>query len=711
MIAPCYYLGGAFRIYQIRQSLLSKILLSVLSWYKTKQVAAWGLRRLMAKVSQSVNAGSEKYFMDSNPPNNESMRRIGALAFDLHKNHPEDLHCDLPASDGSMLGIETAEYRIDDHAVHFSSLEARNTVVASYTFSVNRESIGDDSKKWLWVAHALWLDETHHTDSAAGRLLALVHKSCDIFSIAASAVSLEPARVFDILHTVELSLPHIAEFSPDGIIKLSAAQYELTKNDMAAGEFFAKLESVLHERPEVCRAIHTRLRSEPVEASINLHRSVLVSLARTSPQESTQQALEDADASDIMLKSAAIWTLGQLLTLSLVPPNLCPVVSATIITNLSSPVSEVRQTAIRAAGHTAHLAAAFDESLVTLAESGDVEALYAVADALSRNWSAMKHSDKFHDWVRLLCKVPPIHKGTLDRFDHLLSRLVCDDSEFAVSCFTEWIAANAQAGTVTNQLSTLFGSMINELAKRRELLELVITNWFLSDNPRLAFAAAELLSYLGSRGLEKPKFSTQRLDELEEVDLLFLARRLVGFVVSPDHHLSLALSFLQTKDAPKRTFPFLGSLFVDELGYDYPLSTLEALESARVLLSEPEANKFLSGLIDAITKRIASLEALSRISELTPALGIQRQFAKARARQMGKMMEDAQKESVFLQLVSHIPVKAGTGFFSFHEAGYTDTTQMKSVSQSVELPRRAVLDTVGFEMTLLMLRNVRRERQ
>lgn len=645
-------------------------------------------------------------------PDAELTRMIGAIALDIHVNRPEELSCDLPtARQWSVPQAETADYQIDNNTVHFPSLEARNRIVAAHTFKEKGEALADDAQGWLSIAQDLWLNETDHPDSAAGRLLALVHETCDIFSIAASVISHQPIRVFEILHIIESAFPYIGELPPDGILTLCEAQYAPTKNDMAAWEFFSKLESVLKDQPEVCRAILARLRNEAVEATLNLHQTALVSLAKSSSEEAIRLALEDVEASNPNLKSAAIWTLGQLLTLSLIPPHVCPAVYSTIITNLSSPVDNVRQTAIRAAARAAHLTEAFDECLTTLAESADAGALYAVAEALNLNLAVMKDKTKYKDWVRFLCKVPPTDRGTIDRFDHILRRLISDESQrqFALSCFTEWVSANSQDAPLDSTIAKLFGSTISELAKCTELLELVITDWFLSDSQRLASAATGLLSYQEGHGLKEPKFSIERLDELEQDDLLFLARRLVGFVFSKDHRLSLAMSFLKTKNAQQRTFGILRSLFVDELGYDYPLSTMEALESAKAEETEPELITFLSGLIEAIKKRIDALDALPRIAELIPPPAIQRQFAKARAKEINKLMEDAQKDSVFIQLVTHIPVKAGTGFFSFHDGSYNEATQMQLHSQSVELPQRAVLDTVGYELSLTLLRSIKRE--
>ena len=184
---------------------------------------------------------------------------------------------------------------------------------------------------------------------------------------------------------------------------------------------------------------------------------------------------------------------------------------------------------------------------------------------------------------------------------------------------------------------------------------------------------------------------------------------MVGFILSENHLLSLTMSFLKTNDARQRTFGIVYSLLVDELGQDYPSSIVDALESAKSATTDTEWTAFYSRTIEAINGRIKALGALPRLAELTPPPKLQRQFAKARAKQMRDATEEAQKSSMMLQLVTRIPIKAGVGFFTFRDGGYTDTSHMQSFSHSITMPRRDTLDTVGYEIHRLLLRNVNRE--
>lgn len=237
----------------------------------------------------------------------------------------------------------------------------------------------------------------------------------------------------------------------------------------------------------------------------------------------------------------------------------------------------------------------------------------------------------------------------------------------------------------------------------------MITDWMLSDNKRLASAAATLLTHLSARKFKNPEFTTQRLDFLEHNDLLFLARRMLGFVYSEDDLLSLTMSFLKTRSAPQRVFGIARTLFVDELGKDYPSSTIKILESACEAAIENEWKDFYTSTASAIKSHISALEALPRLIELCPSPVLQRQFAKARAKQMSKVIEKAREGSIFRQITTEIPIKAGIGWFSFHDGNYTDVMRMQSFSHSVAIPLRETTDPIGSEINRLFLRNIKRE--
>jgi hypothetical protein len=430
-----------------------------------------------------------------------------------------------------------------------------------------------------------------------------------------------------------------------------------------------------------------------------------------NPQEAGKVALQDSESEIDLLRGAALWTLGRLIVLSLVDVEESPAIRDVIILNMSHSTENVRRTAMFAAASATPKTDAFVDELSKGGSSEDQVSLIAIAHAVWASLDEIKTKPYFQSWLRYLCKLPIELKGIVDQFDYVLSRLLSDDSyqDLALSCLAEWITSNGKGGPHDDSVPENFQISTTELARNPTVLSRLITDWFLADNRKLASAAAGLLRYLHVHGLNKPELSVERLDSLQTTELLFLARRLLGFVFYDDHLLSLSMSFFQTADAPNRTFPILHAMLVDEIGYDYPSSTIEALEAANAAEDRPEFRAFYSDTIQAITSRIKALDDLPRLIELRPPPTLQRQFAKARAKQISKGMMSERKRSILREIVTEVPIKAGIGWFSFRDGAYTEPSYLKSISHSVELPRRHTLDTVGSELRLWSMSQATRD--
>jgi hypothetical protein len=147
---------------------------------------------------------------------------------------------------------------------------------------------------------------------------------------------------------------------------------------------------------------------------------------------------------------------------------------------------------------------------------------------------------------------------------------------------------------------------------------------------------------------------------------------------------------------------------VDEIGYDYPYSTIETLKVAEASEQRQEYKTFYSNAIEAIGNQLKPLDALPHLVELSPLPNLQRQFAKARSKQMERVMQGERKKSIIRQILTEVPIKAGVGYFSFHDGTYSEPANLKSISHSVTLPRRNTLDTVGAELRLWSLSNAKR---
>src|SRR6266567_1254787 len=126
----------------------------------------------------------------------QTAKIIGELVLSLHASRSSDLTFILPPECCGMPEEITAYFSINGNTAYFTSIEERNSFLASYLFEKHREEFKSNLRQWLQTAHDVWRHEIGSSDSVAGRLLALVHDSEDILLIATSAIADGGIEVF-----------------------------------------------------------------------------------------------------------------------------------------------------------------------------------------------------------------------------------------------------------------------------------------------------------------------------------------------------------------------------------------------------------------------------------------------------------------------------------------------------------------------------------
>ncbi|WP_224960758.1 HEAT repeat domain-containing protein [Geomonas subterranea] len=643
----------------------------------------------------------------------EIVKTIGELVLKSHENVNSTLVITLPPGCPQLPQVRKYEFQIDGDTVVFASIEERNRFLASYLFDKHKDQYQLDTRQWLEKANDLWRHEICSSDKVAGRLLALVHDSEDIFLLAASAIADERLEVFTVLHLIEAALPYLHQIEPAPIIQLCGVQHEKTKKDLMAGAFLAQLQIKLCDMPESCRVLHSILQDKISDSTVALHQTTLLALASHAGEEAVRLALDDVNSENLILKRAAIWTLGRLLVCNKINKTKFAYAVEVLTLNISHPDEQVRRTAIYAAAESISITRKFDSVLLKMSKAGDQEVLAALSHHLFVNTKDLSDKEIFQKYIRQLCKLTPIFKGAVDNFDFILRELLAShrnqrNQQFVLSCLTEWIARNGQVTPRDTKFPDLFDSTVFEMVKAPELLSQIITEWLLSDDRKHASAAAGLLSKLWVHGYKSPEFDAKLLSTLKKSDFLFLVRRLLGFVNSEDHLLSLTISFLKSSNLQDWVLGFVHTILAEEVGIDYPESTIKRLEQEKSQTSDPRIVVLYSRVIQQIVSYMEAIEALPRIEELKPPPNVQRLFASAHAKQMNVVAKEARKNSIFAQICTEVPMKSGKGWFSFRDGGYTESSNLIPHSHSIALPLRHVLDAFGYEIRQMGFRLAKR---
>ena len=208
--------------------------------------------------------------------------------------------------------------------------------------------------------------------------------------------------------------------------------------------------------------------------------------------------------------------------------------------------------------------------------------------------------------------------------------------------------------------------------------------------------------------MKSPTFSPEVLNTFTSKDFRFLARRMLGYVISEEPLLSLTFSLLETDNATDRSFGWVYSLLTDEVGRDYAHATMDALKVRQEAANSPE-RELLAQIYAILLRRSTAMDDLTRLHELRPPMRLHRAIELNQAREMEEAMETANEKSIVRLISTVISMKAGRGWFSVSDNKVGPTQHLQSISHSVSLPKRALTDPVGYAIAGLHYRIAKRD--
>jgi len=594
--------------------------------------------------------------------------------------------------------------------IEFANLEARNRCVALATFQQVMPFNGTDAL--FHAAYELWRNEIGHPDSASGRLLGLASQNVSVLLEAAKVIVDKSRRVFDVLHLLEKALPHLSNIRAEDIVTVIDAQHEATKRDMAGGMIFNAIERRLQSESQLAWEIWCITRTNMSESMQNLYSTALQALMHTDQQSfALEKARQDAEYIDPLIARAALWTLGraiQVHKLSDCDLNDCV---AVLINKTSGVPTEIQQAAIRAVAHASLKDERLMIELVRLASEHSDYTLAVIADFLFMNQQDLPVSSlHFKPLLLSLVRLLPSQQDAINNFDWVLHQLYAtpEHRPLVLDCLSQWLIQHGGSSMNDKALIELFDQTIMQITNDKPGFQAVITRWLVAPEKQLAVACGGLISYLHIRGMKSPAFSPEVLDTFTSQDFKFLARRLLGYVISEEPQLALTFSLLETTNSPDRSFGWVYALLTEDVGRDYAQATMEALKMRQETAHSPE-KELLARIHAILLQRSSAIDHLPRLQELRPPMRLARAIALSRAREMEEAMETANEKSIVRSICTVIPMKAGRGWFSVSDSKVGPTQHLQSISHSVSLPKRALTDPVGYAIAGLHYRIGKRD--
>lgn len=633
---------------------------------------------------------------------------VGRLALRLHFQSSED----LDVEDESVLNIKDdtqapPSWTTQGNRLLFSSLSARNQCVALQFHRENIDpSIPVSEANVFNLAHELWRYEIGHADSAAGRFVALLDSRVKVLEAAAHLIDSGELEVFQVLHVVEMALRYLPVITVDELCTLVTVQHPRTNRDFARGMLFNVIEDVLVDRPEFAWQLYRHLTSTITDATLHLATSALLALARGGDQGNViDQVLADSESGNEMLAQAALWGIGRLLSAQDLPTDTVSKCIDALRMGLQNANTDVKRVAMHSIELGARRHPELRGDLLDLGRTLDRDVLVVIVQHLFMNSAAMQQDSRLPEFLKVVAHVPPDIDRCVDDLDWVISQLWKDPdkTDLLIRFLRTWILLHGGQKIREVEAIERFDQTIATIAERPQLLQRLVTEWLVADEPQLTSACHGLISFLWVRGVRNLSFSREILDELDQRAIVHLVRRMLGFVYSEEPLLSLTFSLLDSRDAPTRTYPIVLTLLTREVGRNFVEGTLEAIAHRM-----DNASDSLRSLLESARKELTAyqkaLDDLPMLQELQGPLQLRRAIALRKAADMRKTMDAANEKSVIRQLVTQVTVKAGIGCFSVRDGKVGETSHFGSFSHSVTLPRRAISDPVGYAIEGLFCR-------
>ena len=285
--------------------------------------------------------------------------------------------------------------------------------------------------------------------------------------------------------------------------------------------------------------------------------------------------------------------------------------------------------------------------------------------------------------------------GGFGGVDHALAQRYGIDKAACLSWLDRWVQVNLpDPASLSIDLPRLLAAIIADTEQLGELL----AHWLMHERVSVQRVGAALLDHLGNMDVTGLAYPPKFLSEMGDSALSHLAKRTIAHTWRDDQRLSLVWSMTMMSDAPDRIFGLVEELMVEVVGYDFPEITLKHLEA----VSQCEGKSPLGDLARRILSKLAqyydSLDALDVAEELSPPSEERRLFAKERARKAEQAAEEANKNSIMSRIATTVPVKAGRSTFSVQEGRVGPASDMISISHSMAIARREILDKVGNDL-------------
>lgn len=601
----------------------------------------------------------------------------------------------------------------DEKGLQFASELSLVQAAAEYVLQDEGSLLTSAPKTCFEMLNKIYKKEIGKKYKVSGRVLAQLHNSekIDAYNWGREAI-IAGVRVFTALQVMEGAVNSFENARAESIFHFFTGHYDTVKNDAFGGMVYSNLQPWFAQHPDTAREVIHLHESNPDEKSNGLYTCSLRGLSEIEFSAALELLVSASQSPNLWISRPAVYVMG---LVDYSDPSRNTALKKTV---------QICSQIIRALGHPllgtavctlCNLVALNENAIVKVLDEvgkrAEPEALFALSDFLWREAKTTEEKDWFWPMVLHLTSTKADHKGILENLDMMLDGWVRDPERRprVLEFLNTWISKQPKDTFDGDGLDAFFSSTVHGLAEQLTILSRVLTDWLLQEDGRYPLVAQKLVSrfHMENAFLE---LDPVIIDQLSMEEIRFLLRRILGYVVGDEMQVRLVFSLVRTREAKDRTFGYVASVLRDQVGNDYPYQTIEYLKDRQNAEEETsEVRELCNQIVTDLQAGLDALDALPALKEFRSSSMKALRFAKERRRQMNEAFEEASKNSIFRQLATHIPLKAGLRSFQAINGRYTDPMELKGMSHSIAIPRSEISDPAGAARERLLFRRAKRD--
>jgi hypothetical protein len=591
-------------------------------------------------------------------------------------------------------GYVTDDVSIADGKIHLKNLSIKSKIIAEYYY----RTIGED-KDLNFFEKARWLYcemREYKQLEIVEEYISIGSQDIDIFQNA-KRYAQNYNDIFTLLQILILGMNKIVAYQYASFIDFFIFAHERIKNDLTAGRYIKSLCEFLFKNKENCLRAYREYFETKNELLIPLYNSIVLHLFKSQPY--MKNKIIDEIKSNDNVDANSLYLLGRILIEE-------EIHSGVEIDILIAACTEKKSEDQRSAAFNAlalHLGKSqevdkfFKQELI----NRNIQAIVALAYILYFNLSDFTEHPDFELWLESLAYVPSEMKGAEKWRDSIYSQTLVTHYSITIQSIERCIYFYTDKNESID-ITKKFHLTIHEFSNHPYFgTQLLI--WINNKTYILAKTARDIIQSISTQKIPFNSFEISNLHIVHVDDVLFLCRRILGYVSEHQFLFSALCSLANFYKDDSHCLNII-SQSLDIVAFDYPPQARKAL--AKICDDSPETNLAEQAkiLLDKMEIYFNALHVLPIVPELYPLRAEKILFQKERHKHISRLMREAQKQSILGQISSSVSLKAGKAFFSFRGDSPDSPTSLGTFETSFILPRSLVFDPVQYELQRLTFR-------